>query len=68
MNLIYKILLAIVCIVAFALAGYYGAIRQEKHDCYVLQEQSKEYTLFYITKTGKEMCNHYSIPVNAPVK
>lgn len=70
MNIITKIILVIILVVAFFIGGMYGLERQEQADCYQLQKQSKEisHDVFYITKVEREMCEHHQIPINAPVK
>lgn len=52
-------------IVGWALVSSF--ISSEIVTCKTLQAQSKQYPLFYITKTDKEMCDHHEIWIDAPV-
>lgn len=68
MNITTKILIVICALVIIFLGSYFGAMRVEKQDCYQLKKQSEDFSSFYLTKTDKEMCDHYNISIVAPVK
>lgn len=55
-------------IAAFVIAILTGFDKQEESRCIKLQQQSIEYTEFYLTVYEDAMCKYQEIIINAPVQ
>ena len=57
------------CAFAFVLgvAFIQGLDRSGKAECLKWADMAEQYPLFYLTPAEAEQCEHYQIPVNAPV-
>jgi hypothetical protein len=68
MNKIIHIILFLIVATVLALVIVIGIDKQEQETCHKYQRWAKEYPLFYMTQLDKEMCDNWSIQVDAPVK
>jgi hypothetical protein len=71
-EIVKSLIIALVLVVigcAFVALLVKATEKEEKIECYKLQEQSQEYRRgFFITEWQKEMCDRWNIKVDAPVE
>ena len=54
-------------VIAFYLTNL-GVIKNEVNQCHKYNQQFKEYSHFWITKSDKAMCDYRGIEVTAPIR
>lgn len=68
MKKLFEIVFVLVLAVVFGYFVNQGIDRQEVVDCLKLEQQSKDFDLFFLTANEKAMCDSHGIIIVAPVK
>ena len=63
-----KYIALVLFIIGFVFIAKIAISKEEKVECYKLQEQSERYKDFYVTATENEMCFSHNIILEAKVQ
>lgn len=67
-EIVLLVIIVLVCAWGISRLAEKGITREEKFECWKLENYASTYPAFYLTKQEDDMCRFHGIIIDAPVK